>query len=464
MVLKACDHVRHAGRHFRVTDAMADMVERDYGWRKLGTGQNGMCIEHPYDYNLVVKVITNTSDGGMDVASWIWRHQEKGMRSEHLPHVLAITVDMANNRAAVVMEKLDSSSAVSPAVREQHMPQWIMGTSDDPVLQKFFHDMGSPDDLHSGNWMSRNGQPVLIDPLYQRARNRDERWDEFWLDGKMHVEVQRRRAPKGMPAWIHPDVRKTYMEAERMVAFQHIDGRRAMVPRGGRNEDMIHIEPFTAIWHVFPDRHRGIDERRHRMERHDIGVVFGRHEFRAIPQQIKKRSPDRLRPMFGFDFAQIEKRVAGQFADMMVVDDLMLKPNMVHAMDGKMLEQQMREMQRMMERNNIPPAPRKVRSERPELVKDGSPAAIRREKEDRMLRIRTQHDNQPHRAGLQRTLLPGQQPRRVSTPWAAKFDRVESSARGQCDPTGRAVGPPIGLHNRYPGTPPYMAAPLKRFG
>lgn len=55
------------------------------------------------------------------------------------------------------------------------------------------------------------------------------------------------------------------------------------------------------------------------------------------------------------------------------------------------------------------------RDRRPTLVMRGAVSAVRREKEDRMLRIRAKHDRQPLGQRVPRPLLPGRKPRRVCT-------------------------------------------------
>lgn len=64
--------------------------------------------------------------------------------------------------------------------------------------------------------------------------------------------------------------------------------------------------------------------------------------------------------------------------------------------------------------------------ERALVVKDGTPASIRSEKEDRMLRVRSQHDNTAYTQGVQRSLLPFSRSRRVQ---AARIALVEGTAR-----------------------------------
>ena len=376
-------------------------LEDKYGWRVLGSGQNGIAVLHPYDPNLVVKISTDVNDGGVDFAAWIVRQKMQGITSVHFPEILALQID--KKFAVIVMEKLAPSGEYGrDHFNNPEANLWCQGLSSCLVVQKFFDECGRPDDLHSGNWMMREGTPVLIDPLYGRVPHA-QRWDTYWRDGKLHIEVQALGIDPGA----------------QMAAVRNFD------------EFNKH-----AGWGVPPIV----------MREHDMGVVHGRHEFRAVPQQIKKRVGARLQPMFAVDFGDAEKRMMAHFDDRFLdmAKAMALKPNMVHAMDGALQ--------------------RKVQYERPALVKDGTPAAIRREKEDHMLRIRARHDHQPHRTGLQRTLLPGQQPRRVPAAWATFVERVAGTARAEHGTTRRATGPPSGLHNGYTGRQQTMVAAIKRFG
>ena len=151
----------------------------------------------------------------------------------------------------------------------------------------------------------------------------------------------------------------------------------------------------------------------------------------------------------GMDFHNIEQRVIAHqledMAKMMAVPNKWLWP-MPKIGDKVELE---------ILKNRIPDAV--VRS-RPDVVKDGSPASIRAEKENHMLRVRSQHDNLAFIQGVQRSLLPVIRSRRLQAARSAIVRRVEAAGRWWARTDGRSNPATSGLHARDTTKQDAMAA------
>lgn len=96
--------------------------------------------------------------------------------------------------------------------------------------------------------------------------------------------------------------------------------------------------------------------------------------------------------------------------------------------------------------------------ERALVVKDGSPAAIRAEKEDRMLRVRSKHDNTAYTQGVQRALLPECRSRRVQTSRIALVERAARAIERHIADAVWVRNTALRLHPKYPPEQDAMAA------
>lgn len=422
--------------HGRSARGLGEHLHLEYGWTVLGSGQCGVTIVHPTNVDQVIKVFTKTDDGGMDFAVWTMRQQMQGKNSVHLPEILAIHID--GSLATVAMERLQPSGEIhrgrGDTARNDIVRKWQAGFSPNcPVLEEYFTDFGTPDDLHGQNWMLRGDTPVLIDPLFARPW-KAHRWEQYWYGGKIQMHAAVTQNP------VHP--------ADSIgKVLDHIttEGRRiyrpALLPLNevGIGHPRPGMQAAADIWYA----HRK-EVAKHR-EVHAHRFVHG----------IKHRDAPIMQPMPAVDFAAMEMRILAWNADQRL---------------SGVLHRQMRQMADAMgvpagimnpAGNRIPI--QKVMYERAPLVRDGSPAAIRAEKESNMLRIRSEHDTKPRDEGVQCALLPGQQSRRV--PSARRVVDEGNRSPKECigRTTTRPTGPPTGLHIGDTGTSKDLATALIRW-
>ena len=357
-------------------------VETEFGLHQIGSGGYGAVFRHPTNYDLVIKVGYDKSDGWLDYAAFCMANRPGN------PELLEVhDVRVFKQCFVAVMERLDPVGSYDDAhPMHQQRLAWREGYDLTPALRKLYHEIDSFNDLHAGNIMRRKDQIVITDPF---ARGNCSYKSYLTANGRIDVSVKLAPEPVIEPVGLTKGVMD-------------------VVARG-----FAKLEP--GRWRI-PQRWQEAD--------------FRASELRALQhmQQIPKRR-DQIGRMEWLSFVGLTK------VDYKVFVQLKKRAEVHDAV-------------------HYEPLPR----ERALVVKDGSPAAIRAEKEDRMLRVRSKHDNTAYTQGIQRALLPECRSRRVQAARIAIVERATGPAAGYNRNAGWGVKPAVRFYPKHPPEQDALAA------
>lgn len=147
----------------------------ELGYNVLGSGHYSVAISHPdKTRDTVLKIGRDIDDSWLAFAVYAMNNP-----SPIFPHILSIKLH--SQFYIVEMEKLkELPYHVKRELEMQHGKSryavwdlWVRGLSkwEQDALYRMETVLGKPNDLHGGNVMYRDGQPVLIDPYADAAGN-----------------------------------------------------------------------------------------------------------------------------------------------------------------------------------------------------------------------------------------------------------------------------------------------------
>lgn len=152
-------------------DMVGHSMSSNYGYDLLGSGNFSAAFVHPYDRNKVVKIGFDVGDSWLGFAMYA-RFNE----APCFPIIESVT--LTKKYYVAVMERLDKFSSEAQVfsgyrkARENFydrdaVKEWASCLH--PMAAEMFGLFGSHNtDLHSGNFMMRGGDIVIIDPYHSR--------------------------------------------------------------------------------------------------------------------------------------------------------------------------------------------------------------------------------------------------------------------------------------------------------
>lgn len=157
---------------FRMVDAIKDWAA-SLNIEYLASGSFGSVFVHPTRNDLVIKVGYTGGDGYRQYAMYCMMHPHR-----HLPMIYNIMV--FEDFHFYTMEKLEYHSkhgqnqAEKTAIGRMAYNAWEKST--DGSFLNMVKALGTPDDLHAGNWMFRDDGTVVFTDIYCDAEKGDENY------------------------------------------------------------------------------------------------------------------------------------------------------------------------------------------------------------------------------------------------------------------------------------------------
>ena len=376
--LLAMVHQHPLRRHDAGTDQVREYghsLAALFGLSFLGSGINAVVFAHPFNADLVVKVSTNyKGDGTSDYLAYCMRKHADGTAGPHLPMVHEFAT--GERHAVIIMERLESfergmGNPEADALYNAWCIRQTTGLPDDVTDAVHFND------IHHGNVMLRGTTLVLTDPAYGRGAKDHAKFENFLVAGRIDVTV---RVHKEKPVSQEP-----YYSMEDMQ-WHHPKGVAEQAVKRAADKMMDELVAVMGLPpHIIQHEKRKMQEMARARELWDINL----RPMGEPPRILRNRIPVPEQPIWGGDFAEVERRAAAHWAKVPVWRGIKgFRADVIVADDIK---------EKTVARTVVAPA--------------GSPASVRKEKEDRMLRVRSQHDHRARATGVQGVLFQGHGPR-----------------------------------------------------
>ena len=391
-------------------------VQDEIGLRPLGSGAYSDVYEHPMNRDLVIKIgRQGRDDGWLGYATFCMKNAFTSPYLMQVHDVRLFESKAGHEYYVAVMERLTPYTYHSFVKKYEEMCHWMgyAGPDAPEILQQLTREVGFGNDMHGGNVMWRGapgGQLVVTDPYSSSNYGYYERYK--LANGRIDVTVNVAMYQERLPA--QSSMRVAFEDLRKLAGEQGVAG----------------LQPGPVLAEAIRQEHVNA-QIAHQKQKLDAALniqlaALDQRMFQRIQpgQQMRKAMipPD----WFGADFAVVEKRIARHPLDEAI----------------EVVERHIQEAVHV----------------RPTMAHDGSPASIRAEKEDRMLRVRSKHDNLAHRKGLPRTLLQKRGSRWVRTAWNVVTGGLGGKAIGGHSPVVWTSSTSKGLHARSTRTPLRLAA------